>query len=162
MAIESIIRSKGGKSEREVQLSDIAVHDIRTSPVFLPDERWIGAVERYYNDLCSLLATIRAGLSLPDEFFIPDLWDTSNKLTEGEREMMLDMWHLGYDLAKAAGYQLTDVKGFARNGGRARRWICSAVNCGGCERKHASGRHWFTRNRNRCGFWLAGLVLMSS
>jgi len=46
MAIKSMTRAKGGMAEREVQLSDIVIQDIRTSPWFLPDERWIPAVER--------------------------------------------------------------------------------------------------------------------
>jgi hypothetical protein len=105
MAIKSIVRAKGGTAEREVQVSDVVIYDIRTSPLFLPDERWIYAVERYYEDLGLLLGTVRADLDLPAEFFVPDLWDAAIKLPAQEREMMLDMWHLGHDLAKGVGYR---------------------------------------------------------
>ena len=115
MAIKSIIRAKGGTQEREVQISDIVIYDIRSSPLFLPDERWIPAVERYYEDRL-LLGAIRAELALLREFFVPDLWDTGIKLPAEEREMMLDMWHLGHDLAQAVGYRETDRGDFIRNG----------------------------------------------
>ena len=116
MTIKSIIRSKGGTEEREIQLSDIVIVDIRTSPLFLPDERWIGAVARYYEDLALLLAAARAGLELPAEFFVPDLWDTSTKLPDEEGEMMCDMWHLGHDLARGLGYEVRDPIDFIQNG----------------------------------------------
>ena len=70
MAIESIVRAKGGTAEREVQVSDIVIHDIRTSPLFLPDERWITTVKRYYEDLGLLLGSVRANLEVPSEFFV--------------------------------------------------------------------------------------------
>jgi len=71
MRIESIIRAKGGTAEHEVRIENIVIHDIRTSPLFLPDERWIGAVARYYDDLVALLAAVRADKELPEEFFVP-------------------------------------------------------------------------------------------
>jgi len=116
MPIKSIIRAKGGRDEREVQIADIVIHDIRSSPLFLPDERWIKAVERYHEDLGILLGCVRAGLELPKEFFVPDLWDTSTKLPAEEREMMVDMWHLGHDLATGVGYHSADATDFIRNG----------------------------------------------
>jgi hypothetical protein len=116
VAIKSIVRAKGGTAERKVPVSDIVIHDIRSSPLFLPDERWIKAVVRYYEDLGVLLAAVRADLELPSEFFVPDLWDTAIKLPTQEREMMLDMWHLGHDLARGVGYGLADVTDFVRNG----------------------------------------------
>lgn len=54
-------------------------------PLSLPDERWIEAVARYYEDLVALLETVRKRGSLPAEFFVPDLWDTSNHFTERRR-----------------------------------------------------------------------------
>jgi hypothetical protein len=120
MAVKSIIRSKGGTREREVQVSDIVIYDIRTSPLFLPDGRWINAVVRYYEDLGLLLGAVRADLDLPAEFFVPDLWDTSMRLPAQEREMMLEVWNLGHDLAKGVGYSPADPGDFIRNdvGGR--------------------------------------------
>jgi hypothetical protein len=115
MAITSIIRSKGGTGEREVQIADIVIRDIRTSPLFLPDERWINAVARYYEDLVLLLGAVRACLELPDEFFVPDLWDTSTKLPPQERKEMRDMWHLGHDLARGVGYEVRNPADFIRN-----------------------------------------------
>ena len=116
MAIKTIIRAKGGTAEREVPVSDIEIYDIRTSPLFLPDERWIVAVERYYEDLGLLLGAVRADLELPAEFFVPDLWDTGIKLPAEERGMMLDMWHLGHDLAEGVGYTRAEPADFIRNG----------------------------------------------
>jgi len=116
MAVKSIVRAKGGTLEREVQVSDIVIHDIRTSPLFLPDERWIHAVQRYYEDLGLLLGAVRAGLDLPTEFFVPDLWHTSMMLPAQERQMMLDMWLLGHDLAQGVGYSKADPGDFIRNG----------------------------------------------
>lgn len=104
MAITSIIRAPRGTNRREVQLADIVVPDVRSSPLFLPDKRWIAAVSRYFVDLNLLLASARAGLTLPAEFFVPDLYDTATKLRAEEKEMMLDMWHLGGDLAEGLGY----------------------------------------------------------
>lgn len=115
MAVKSIIRAKGGTAEREVRIADIVIFDIRAFPLFLPDERWIGAVSRYYDDLVSLLATVRADGKLPQEFFVPDLWDTAIKLPRQDREMMLDMWHLGHELAKGAGYKNGYPADFIRN-----------------------------------------------
>jgi hypothetical protein len=116
MAIRSIIRAKGGTDEREVQVADIVIHDIRASPLFLPDERWIAAVARYYEDLGLLVGAVRADLDLPSEFFVPDLWDTAIKLPAQERAMMLDMWYLGHDLADAVGYTRAGPADFIRNG----------------------------------------------
>jgi len=116
MTIKSIIRAKGGTAEREVRLSEIVIPDVRALPLFLPDERWIGAVARYYEDLGLLLGTARAGLPLPREFFVPDFWDTSIKLPSQDREIMLDVWHLGHDLARGLGYKPTDSDDFIRNG----------------------------------------------
>ena len=106
MAVKSIIRAKGAAGEREVGIADIVIYDVRACPLFLPDERWIGAVSHYYDDLVALLATVRADGKLPQEFFVPDLWHTSILLPMQEHEMMLDMWHLGHDLAKGIGYNL--------------------------------------------------------
>jgi hypothetical protein len=52
-----------------------------------------------------LLSVIRNDLGLPEEFFVPDLWDTSTKLSESERREMRDVWTLGHDLAAALGYK---------------------------------------------------------
>ena len=124
MAIKSIIRAKGGTRERDVRVSDIVIYDIRSSPLFLPDRRWIPAVERYYEDLGLLLGAVRADLDLPTEFFVPDLWDTSIRLPAEEREMMYDMWLLGGDLAKGVGYRPGDPGDFIRNevGGTVYVW----------------------------------------
>jgi hypothetical protein len=73
-------------------------------------------VARYYEDLQLLLAVVRAGLELPEEFFVPDLWDTSIKLPPQEREEMCDMWHLGHDLARGVGYSAKSSDDFIRNG----------------------------------------------
>jgi hypothetical protein len=62
-----------------------------------------------------LIAAIRADLSLPEEFFVPDLWHTSNNLPAAECELMLDVWHLGSDLAKALGYKRSEPEDFIRN-----------------------------------------------
>src|SRR4029077_6504943 len=99
-AIKSIIRAKGGTREREVRVSDIVIYDIRSSPLFLPDERWIPAVERYYEDLGLLLGAVRADLDLPAEFFVPDLWDTSIRLPGEEREMCMTCGVWGTTLRK--------------------------------------------------------------
>jgi hypothetical protein len=115
MAIKSIMRAKGGSAEREVRVADIVVHDIRSSPLFLPDVRWIYAVEHYYEDLGLLLGAVRADLDLPAEFFVPDLWDTALRLPAQERELMLDMWHLGHDLARGVGYRPGDPGDFIRH-----------------------------------------------
>jgi hypothetical protein len=115
MRIESIIRAKGGTEEREVRIENIVIHDIRTSPLFLPDERWIGAVARYYDDLVALLEAVREDMEFPEEFFVPDLFHTGIRLPKEEREMMLDMWHLGHDLAIGADYESGDVMDFLRN-----------------------------------------------
>jgi hypothetical protein len=114
--IKSIIRAKGGTAEREVQLSDVVIHDIRTFPLFLPDKRWIKVVARYHEDLGLLLGSVRANLELPSELFVPDLWDTSRKLPAQERAMMLDMWSLGHDLARGVGYTPADPADCLRNG----------------------------------------------
>ena len=105
MAVKSIIRAKSGAARREVSTADIVIHDVRACPLFLPDERWIGAVSHYYDDLVALLAAVRADGKLPQEFLVPDLWHTSILLPMQEREMMLDMWHLGHDLAEGIGYE---------------------------------------------------------
>ncbi len=115
MAVKSIIRAKGGTGEREVSIADIVIYDVRACPLFLPDERWIGAVSRYYDDLVALLAAVRADGKLPEEFFVPDLWHTSILLPTQEREMMLDMWHLGHDLAEGVGYEICCPVDFIRN-----------------------------------------------
>lgn len=115
MRIESIIRAKGGTGRREVRIESIVIHDIRTSPLFLPDERWIGAVARYHDDLVALLEAVREDTELPEEFFVPDLFHTAILLRKEEREMMLDMWHLGHDLAIGAGYESGDPMDFIRN-----------------------------------------------
>jgi hypothetical protein len=116
MALKKIVRAKGGTREREVHIADIVVPDVRSSPLFLPDERWISAVARYYDDLTSLLTAIREDRQLPREFFVPDLWDTSLRLPNEEREMMRDMWGLGHDLARGVGYEDGDPADFIRNG----------------------------------------------
>ena len=115
MRIKSIIRAKGGTAEREVRIENIVIHDIRVSPLFLPDERWIGAVARYYDDLVALLEAVREDMELPEEFFVPDLFHTAILLRKEERDMMLDMWHLGHDLAAGAGYENRDPMDFIRN-----------------------------------------------
>ena len=115
MRIESIIRANGGTAEREVRIENIMIHDIRTSPLFLPDERWIGAVVRYYDDLVALLEAVREDMEIPEEFFVPDLLHTAIRLSKEEREMMLDMWHLGHDLAIGAGYESGDPMDVIRN-----------------------------------------------
>jgi hypothetical protein len=115
MAIKSIIRSPEGRARREVKVSDIVIHDIRASPLFLPDKRWIAATARYYEDLSLLLAAVRADLELPGEFFVPDLWDTAIKLPAQERDAMLDVWGLGYDLAQAVGYTRAEAGDIFRN-----------------------------------------------
>lgn len=116
MPIRSITRAKGGTAEREVNIDDIKLHDVRSSPLFLPDERWIKAVSVYHDDLRLLLAAVRQDLDLPDEFFVPDLWDTAIKLPGEEREAMLDMWYLGHDLARAVGYTRAHDNDDVRNG----------------------------------------------
>jgi hypothetical protein len=116
MPITSITRANGGTRQREVAVSDIVVADVRCSPLFLPDERWISAVSRYYDDLSALLSRVREDAGLPAEFFVPDLWDTANKLPGEERELMLDMWLLGHDLARGVGYTRTDTQDDVRNG----------------------------------------------
>ena len=115
MAVKSIMRAKGGTAEREVSIADIVIYDVRAFPLFLPDERWIGAVSHYYDDLVGLLAAVRADGKLPEEFFVPDLWHTSILLPLQEREMMLDMWHLGHDLAAGIGYESYYPEDFIRN-----------------------------------------------
>ena len=114
-AIRGIIRAKGGTAQREVLIADITVADVRCSPLFLPDERWIAAVSRYYDDLCALLDAVRADAELPIEFFVPDLWSTANKLPGEEKELMLDVWHLGHDLAEGVGYSPSDSPDDVRN-----------------------------------------------
>src|ERR1022692_986308 len=99
MLIESFIVGKGGTAERIVKINDIALKDVRSYTLFLPDERWINAVARYHEDLAMLLSVVRNDLGLPSEFFVPDLWSTATKLPANEREEMLDMWLLGADLA---------------------------------------------------------------
>ena len=127
MALKSIIRATGGSAEREVQVADIVIRDIRALPLFLPDERWIGAVERYYEDLGLLLGAARADLELPSEFFVPDLWHTAIKLPPEESESMLDMWHLGSELALALGYETADLRDFIRNGVGGTVFVRSAL-----------------------------------
>ena len=46
---------------------------------------------------------------------MPDLWDTSLHLPKQEREMMLEVWHLGHDLARGIGYEISDPVDFIRN-----------------------------------------------
>jgi len=104
MSIKSIIRSKGGRREREVLVSEIVVPDVRSYPRSLPDERWITAVSRYYNDTRALLRAIKLEKELPKEFFVPHLWDTAIKLRDERTEIMLDFWRLGRELAFAVGY----------------------------------------------------------
>jgi hypothetical protein len=114
--VTSIIRAKGGIAERQVAITDITIADVRSFTLFLPDERWIGAMARYHEDLSMLLAAIKADYALPEEFFVPDLWDTAMKLPSGERELMIDVWTLGKDLADAVGYVRGDMADFIRNG----------------------------------------------
>lgn len=115
MATKKIVRARGGTREREVDIADIIVPEVRSSPLFLPDKRWIGAVARYYDDVTGLLAAIREDCQLPKEFFVPDLWDTSFRLPKEEREMMLDIWELGHALARSVGYGHADPTDFIRN-----------------------------------------------
>jgi hypothetical protein len=115
MAIESIVRARHGTGRREVRISEIVVHDIRTFPLFLPDERWIAATARYYDDLVGFLDAVRADRELPAEFFVPDLWDTAVKLPHTERELMLDVWQLGHDLARELGYDSSHDQTPVRN-----------------------------------------------
>ena len=117
MPIKNIVRAKGGVAQREIQLSDVKIHDIRVFPLFVPDERWINAVARYYEDLSILLASVRSDLQLPEEFFVPDLWDISTKLSAHESELLRDTWSLGHDLACSTGFQrLVTQMPFTRNG----------------------------------------------
>jgi hypothetical protein len=117
MAITSIVRAMGGDSLREVQLSEIKILDFRVFPLFLPDERWIKAVAVYYEELSLFLASVRLDLHLPEEFFVPDLWDIVTKLPAQESEMLRDVWSLGHDLASSAGWKraVTEVP-LTRNG----------------------------------------------
>jgi hypothetical protein len=117
MPITSIVRAKSGDAQREVPLAEITIPDIRAFPLFLSDDRWIGAVARYHEDLANLLAILRADLGLPDEFFVPDLWGASTKLPTQESELLRDAWSLGHELAAAAGYsRATVTMPFTRNG----------------------------------------------
>lgn len=113
--IQSIIRAKGGTAEREVRIDDIVICDIRSSPLFLADQRWIGVVARYYGDLVALLTAVREDGELPEEFFVPDLWSTVTGLPTEESEMVQDVWTLGHDLAKGVGYKASGKAGFVRN-----------------------------------------------
>jgi len=58
---------------------------------------------------------VREDRELPEEFFVPDLFNTGIRLPKEEREMMLDMWHLGHDLPIGAGYESGDPLDFIRN-----------------------------------------------
>jgi hypothetical protein len=117
MPIMSIVRAEGAAAQREVPLEDIKIPDIRVFPLFLPDERWINAVSRYYEDLTALLTAVRASFQLPAEFFVPDLWDISTKLLAHESEIVRDTWSLGHDLARAAAYKRAAAAlPFTRNG----------------------------------------------
>jgi len=95
----------GGDSLREVRLSEIKILDFRVFPLFLPDERWIKAVAVYYEELTLFLASVRLDLHLPEEFFVPDLWDIVTKLPAQESEILRDVWYLGHDLASSAGWK---------------------------------------------------------
>src|SRR5262249_8582701 len=109
MPIMTIVRAKGGEAPREIPLVDIKIPDIRAFPLFLSDDRWISAVARYYEELTNLLAAVRAGQELPEEVFVPDLWDASTKLPAQESELLRDAWSLGHELAGAAGYSRAAV-----------------------------------------------------
>ena len=105
MTTESITRFKRGTAECQVRLSDLVIHDIRSYTLFLPGKRWVVATARFHEDLGLLLAAARAGLDLPAEFFVPNLWGTATKLPPGEHEQMFDMLLLGHDLAAGLGYK---------------------------------------------------------
>lgn len=105
MPIKSIIRAKGGDEQRVLHLADVLIPDIRVFPLFLGDERWLTAVARYYEELSMLLAAVRSNIDLPEEFFVPDLWDVSTKLPAQESELLREVWSLGHDLACSTGYR---------------------------------------------------------
>lgn len=117
MPITRIVRAQGGDDERELHLADIKIPDIRVFALFLRDERWVTAVATYFEELNMLLAAVRSNIDLPEEFFVPDLWDVSTKLPAQESEMVRDTWSLGHDLACATGYRRSAAEmPWARNG----------------------------------------------
>jgi hypothetical protein len=117
MPIKSIVRAKGGEAKRELPLAEIMIPDFRVFALFLADARWIAAVARYYKEVSMLLAAVRSNLDLPEEFFVPDLWDISTKLPAQESELLRDTWSLGDDLACSTGYRrsIGEIT-FMRNG----------------------------------------------
>jgi hypothetical protein len=115
MKYESIIRSRGGTAEREIQIGDLVVPDVSSSTaIMLNAERT--DIYRLYDDVTTLLNAVRSGTNMPDKIFVPDLWHTAIKLPPREQEVVLDLWHLGHDLAKETEYELDSAQDKATNG----------------------------------------------
>ena len=115
MTLRIVTRGNGGSEKQEVKIEDIAVFDIRSLSLFTPYKRWASAIMRYHTDLNCLLQAAKSQQALPNEFFVPDLWEPSLHLPKEEREMLIDMWHLGHDLAESVGYQMGFPFDYVRN-----------------------------------------------
>lgn len=101
--MKTVVLNQGGTRERVVPLSEIQIIDIRPLALFVPRPDWVSAILNYYPDLVNFLDVLLRGKSLPRQFFVPDLWHPSRVLPKQEREMLLEMWGLGHDLARNAG-----------------------------------------------------------
>ena len=102
-----LVRNPHGSMRREVPLADVAIADVRSYALYLPnkDKHWINGVTRYYEELSLFLAAMQAGLELPESLYVPDLWHLATRLAPGEeREQVLDVWSLGHDLGESVGY----------------------------------------------------------
>jgi hypothetical protein len=112
MKFESIIRSRGGTAEREIKIGDLVVPDVSSSNAILFHVHRTD-VYRLYDDVTTLLNSIRSGANMPDEIFVPDLWHAAIKMPPEEQEVVLDLWRLAHDLANETEYELDTSRGKA-------------------------------------------------
>lgn len=107
----TITRSHGGTAAHEVPLATLTAPEFAELLLFLPDRRWLIAAELYQRELAQLLAGLRGERVLPASFFVPDFWHSSTCLPKQDGAILCDAWGLGYDLARAAMYQTSEIDG---------------------------------------------------
>ncbi len=99
--IQTIVRSRGGKDERTVLLSEIVVPDVPVISPIAIDKRWIDAAAKLKTDLIQTLVALRDGNPIPNDLFVPNYWKAAIELPTEQEEPMLELWHLAQDFGKA-------------------------------------------------------------
>jgi len=98
---QSIVRSRGGREERTLLLSDVVIPVVPAMSTEDIAQLWINCATKLKSDLLHALADLRDGNPSSCDLFVPSYWKAAIKLPADQAEPMLEPWQLAHDLGKA-------------------------------------------------------------